>query len=244
MKRKAFILTVIIIIAVLGYFYTRPTPPVLSVDKIYNVDTVGETVLVNVTLSNVPECYLWMMDVAWDPYILQLTVGGPNSTRPSDGGPPVVMIEGPFMKDKQLTFFIINFANNKNGIAEVGCLFTSQGQYASGTGVIMMMNFTVVRVGTTSIEMRPPTIAYNQSLIENAKELPVDHVEVSGLVTDKDPPPVWANADFQNTLVYGEVIVLAVASGIIYMRTRPPPSLKRKAELQPIVDPEDQAEHD
>ncbi len=70
--------------------------------------------------------------------------------------------------------------------------------------------------------------------------------ETNGLVTEKGPPPLWASTGFQYPLIAGEVIVLAIATGIVYIRThpRPPKSARRRAELQPVIDAEDQADSD
>lgn len=113
---------------------------------------------------------------------------------------------------------------------------------ASGTGVILTINFTVVKVGTTTIETRPPSTLWNQSLIADSSNHLVDHAEAYGLITSEGPPPVWTSADFQTTTITGEVVVLGVASAVIYQRRhpRPPKHERRKAELQPVVVPEDQ----
>jgi hypothetical protein len=243
LKTKALFLVLAVIIAVFAYLYTRPQQPVLSIDKVYDVTEVGKTVMVNVTLGNVPACGGWLIDLVWDPYIATLTTGGPNSTTPASGGEAVVLIDGPFLRKAGSTRFMINSANNTKGEAVLGSLLSNEGQSVSGTGVILMINFTIVRVGTTTIEMKPPSpTVLNQSWIIDASNHPVDHIEVNGLITEKGPPPVWAVADFQSTLIVGEVVVLLAASAIVYQRThpRPPKSVKRKVELQPVVDPEDQ----
>jgi len=247
LRTKALFLVLVIIIAVFAYLYLRPQQPVLSIDKVYDVTEVGETVVINVTLSSVPACGGWMLDLVWDPYIVNLTTGGPNSTLPISGGLPVVIIEGPFLKKAGSTLFVINSANNTRGEAVVASIVSSQGEGARGTGMILMLNFTIVHVGTTTIEMKPPSpTVLNQSFIVDATNHPIEHIEINGLITEKEPPPFWAGTDFQNTLIVGEVVVLLAASAIVYQRThpRPPKSVKRRAELQPVIEPEDQVESD
>lgn len=245
MKKKILVLLLaVVLIAAMAYLYTRPTLPVLSIDKVYNATNVGDTVLVNATLSNVPGCGGWMIALVWDPYIAKLTTGGPNFAQPAFGGPTVGLFEGPFLRDAGATHFIVNSADNEKGMAILGVVFATVGQTASGTGVVLAMNFTIVHAGTTAIKMLPPFASVNHSLVVDAKNKGLDHAEANGLITEKGPPPIWASVDFQNTLIAGELVVLLAASGSIYWRThpRPPKSLKRKAELQPVIEPEDQGE--
>jgi hypothetical protein len=155
--------------------------PVLSVDKV--AAEVGGTVLLNVTLSNVPSCGGWELALVWDPHVVRLTTGGPDSVEPAAGGPPVVLIEGSFLSDVAPTYFIVNSANNQIGRAVVGDVFVSEGSSASGTGIILMMNFTAIRAGTTTIEMRPPFPAVNESAVVDASNRYVNHVEINGLIT-------------------------------------------------------------
>lgn len=123
MKKKMLVLLFVILIAVIAYLYTRPTLPVLSIDKVYNVTNVGGTVLINVTLSDVSSFGGYIMIVVWDPTLLQITTGGPNATQPQLSGPPVQVIEGDFLKRMGPTRFIINYADNQDGAVYVGDAF-------------------------------------------------------------------------------------------------------------------------
>lgn len=241
MKGKLLFMLFVIIIAVITYFYVSPTAPVLAIDKIYNVTEAGRTVLVNVTLINVNALGSWMMDLVWDPTMIRLTTGGPNSIQPAAGGPPVELIEGPFMKNAGETRFICNFVDHETGETVVLVVFSNLASSASGSGVILIMNFTVVQAGTTTIEMRPVKPASNQSIVASTSNKLIDHVEVSGLITKEGPPPLWESIDFQNTIIAGEVAVLGTASVVVYLRVHPRPARKRTM-LQPTIDPEDQGE--
>jgi len=242
LKRKMLVLLLVVLITVMAYLYARPTPPVLSIDKVYDVTKVGDTVLVNVTLNNVPSCGGWIMVLVWDPTIVRLTTGGPDSVRPVLG-PSVVVTEGPFLKTKGTTRFIINSADNINGMIVMGDGFPAGGS-VTGTGVIVGLNFTIVNVGTTTIETRPPGTSVSQTLLVDESNHPVDHVEVYGLITNEGTPPTWTSAEFQNTTIAAEVVILGAASAVIYWRRhpRPPKSERRRAELQPVLESEDQGE--
>jgi hypothetical protein len=242
LKRKALTLVLVAVILVLVYLYVVPPPTLLSMDSVHNVTEVGQTVLVNATLSNVPGCYQWVILLAWDPYIAQVTIGVPNGTLPAGQTIPVGIFEGPFMQDVDPTHFIINYLDNINGRAVLGCYFQSLGVEASGSGVIFQVNFTIVHVGTTTLEIQPPFTTENQSLVVNGQNLRVGHSDANGLITDQGPSPTWTDAGFQETVIGSEILILAVASSVVYLSThkRPPKSLRRKAELQPVIEPEDQ----
>jgi hypothetical protein len=238
LKKKMLFLVVVILIAIMGYLYTRPIQPSLSIDKVYGIANVGDTILVNATLSNVPTCKIWKMTLVWDPTILRLAPGGPNSTRPAEGA-RVDVTEGPFMKEKGSTLFVINTADNERGFVDLGALFSGTGG-VSGTGVIAIFNFTILGVGTTTVETR------NSSLIIDPANHLIAHDEAYGLVTKDGPPPTWESIDFQNNLIIGEIVLLAAASSIIYWRIHPRTSKieRKKAELRPVLAPEDQRETD
>lgn len=241
MKKKVLFLFLIVAIVILAYVYTTPTQPLLSIDKVYGVTQVGQTVQVNVTLNDFGSCTGWLINLIWDPYYVKLTSGPP----PNVGAPPYEVIEGPFMKDAGPTRgLIFNWIDNINGQVIVGDGFAGPSTSANGTGVILEMNFTVVHVGTTTIVPVRASPGVNQSIVADVKGAIIDHAEAAGLITDKAAPPSWEGMEFQSTLIAGEVVVLLAATGIVYLRAhgRPRRSEKRKAELQPIFESEDKGE--
>ena len=248
-KVLGILLLFVVIIGALVYFYVRPQQPALDVQKIYNVTEVGQTFLVNVSVSNVKSLSQWSLDLTWNPEIIRLTTGDPNFTIPAmEPRQPVGLLEGPFLKSSGQTFFIVNFADNEQGETVLGAITATASEVgATGSGVLLTMNFTVLKAGTTAIEMNVPFPALtNQSVLMNIQGEVISHTETNGLVTEKGPPPIWASVDFQYSLIGGEVVVMLVASGIVYWRThpRPPKSARRRAELQPVIDAEDQVDSD
>lgn len=241
MKRKLLFLVLVVVLILAAYLYLRPAQAILSVDKIYNVNEAGSTVLVNVTLTKVSSCSGWQIDLTWDPYYLNLTQGQP----PYVGGPPVEVREGPFFKTVNAsTTMIFNEIDFATGVMIVADFFgPGSGKFVNGTGVILTINFTVVHVGTSTIKLNPPSAGVTQSVVADQANKILDHLEIDGLVTNDGPPPQWASADFATTLIYGEVGVLGVASVIIYVyaNPRPPKAEKKRAEFAPVIDPEDQA---
>jgi len=242
LKRKLLFLFLVVIIAVLAFLYTRPPLPVLAVERVYDVTERGKTILVNVTLNNVVACNGWLVNLTWDPEILRVSSGPP----PYPGAPSVAITEGPFLKNVGPTNFGINSFDDVKGEIIVGEQFPNTGTSAGGSGVLLSINFTVLQVGTTTIEINSPSPTLHQSIVAGAQNNIMDHAEVYGLVTNEGPPPIWTDAGFQSTVMLGEVAVLGAMTVIGYLKThpRPPKSAKRKAELQPIVDSQDQVESD
>jgi len=233
-------LLLIVAMVILAYLYTRPPETVLSIGKVYDVTKVGQTVLVNVTIANVASCTGWLMNLLWDPYYVTLT----PRVNASSGALPYEVIDGPFLKDVGPTRnLVFNLVNNAAEEMIVGDQFATSGKSASGTGVIMEINFTVVHVGTTTLNTAPLSPTQNQSVIASATGGGVDHVEVSGLITNDPVPPLWEGTEFQITLIAGDVLVLLAATGIVYQRAhpRPPKSQRRRAELQPVFEPKDES---
>jgi hypothetical protein len=231
---------VLITIAIIAiYVYLRPVKPLLSVGNVYNASEVGSTVLVNVTLSNVPSCSTWGLNITWDPYYLRLTRGAPAF----EGGPPLEAREGEFFAAKNSTTFLyFGSINLVKGEIVVVDIFTTAGAYAIGSGVIFTLNFTILRVGTSAVELNPPTESLSQSAIGDKDNKDVDHYEVNGIITKDGPPPMWASTDFQTMLIYGELGTLGLASLLVYVyvNPKPPRSVKRRADFQPTIDPQDQ----
>lgn len=232
-------LILVAMLVLVTYIYVRPVKPVLSIDRVYNAGETGSTVLVNVTLSNVESCTTWGLNLTWDPYYLQLTRGLP----PFPNGPPFEVREGPFFTTQNSTSFLyFSSIDLERGEMVVIDIFTVPGVYATGSGVIFTLNFTVVRAGTSAIEFNPPTQNLTQSAIGDKNNKDVEHDEVSGLVTNEGPPPVWASTDFDTMLIYGEVGLLGLASLIIYVYANPrqPKLARKRIDYQPEIDPEDQ----
>lgn len=232
-------LVLVTIAAVAAYVYTRPAQPILSVGRVYGEDELGSTVLVDVTLTNVPGCSGWLLNLTWDPYYIQLTPSGPSSS----GGLPVEVREGPFFTSlNSTTGVFFNSLDLEKGEMNVADIVLSSGTYAQGSGVILTLNFTIIKVGTSNIEINPASPGVNQSIIADAQNAVLPHGEVTGLVTNEGPPPMWASTDFQTTLIYGEVAILGLASALVYVYAHPrtPHLVKRKADFEPVVDQEDQ----
>jgi hypothetical protein len=232
-RKSVFIVASIVVVAVilsvcvvLVVSYSQQPLPTLSIDRVGNVTEVGQTVLVNVTLSNVPNatgCTGWRLSLAWNPYVAKITtfhdysIGVPENVF-------AVVFEGPYLKQtgKGTVFFISTdpyaLEENLEGKIDIFGFISSGGGSVSGTGVILSLNFTVVHVGTTTIEFRSPIQSSNQSLVLDGVGHPLEHVEIEGLITEKGiaEPPSFL------TLILSEIAVLLTVTmlTVIVVRRR------------------------
>ena len=222
MSRKSVfivVLTVILAVTVIVLFvtilYPKQTLPTMSIDKVYNVTEVGQMVLVNVTLRDVSStlgCRGWMLNLTWNPNIAKLT-----TTEVSQGPIPetqyVALSEGPFLRSAGTTYFILNYADNDRGEAVLSAMLLDSGTNVSGTGAILMMNFTVAHVGTTTIELNPVTSDSAQSLVFDAQGNPLDHIETNGLITKEANPT--DNMTYIPIILSIEIIVLPIITVLL-----------------------------
>ena len=238
MKGKMLFLVIIVVIILAAYFYVRPVKPLLSISDAYNA-SVGSIVPINVNITRSPGCVSWNLNLTWDPYYVTIA----NGTPPFTGAPPLQVREGPLFTGRNATTFMYFLTVDlKAGNLYVSDLFTQPNVYAVGDGTIFILNFTVIRAGSSTIEFNSAAPNNTGSVIGNAQNLIMDHDEANGLITNEGPPPTWATADFQTMLIYEEVGVLGVASVVIYVyaNPRPPRAAKRRAESEPVIEPEDQ----
>ena len=216
MKKKIslIIILLLIVLAVLWIFWPRP-PPAIAISHIYSV-TPGQTIEVEITISNVCDLSGWAVDLAWDPYILEVTTGDPEGVTPIGSTISYNIYEGPFLKSIRPTSFLVNEVNNEHGeIRFLSAIYLEQGENPSGSGVLATINFTCIRAGTTTIEI-------TESIIQDGTGQSISHTIKSGLVTENEPPPIWTNLWFQTNVIIVEVIVLTVVSSvIIFKRKRP-----------------------
>ncbi|MEM3627869.1 MAG: hypothetical protein QXJ11_06250 [Candidatus Bathyarchaeia archaeon] len=182
----------------------------LAVSKIYNVNQTG-TLLVNITVSEVSGMFGWIISLQWDPSVLQVNTGDKNGLLKSRVYYNIY--EGDFMKNVSATSFSVNRVDNATGnITNLSCFFKVTGTTVSGSGLLATINFTLLEVGTTAIN-----VTYSSLINRDGKG--IDHIVVSGLVTDQPeppPPPIWTQFWFQATLV--TVMVVVVIPALIIKR--------------------------
>jgi hypothetical protein len=241
--KKLLALVIIVIIAVAIYVYVFPAQATLAIDRVYNVKKPGTTILVNITISNAHSVVGWMIDLAWDPYILAVSMGDPNGTRDKKGN-LYNIYEGSFTKNvKPADVFAVSEVDNKAGrIKGLAAMYFTKDVLLEGSGILATINFTVLHVGTTTIEIvgpgtseEKPNEAIIAIVVEEGKGGMLSHVEIYGLVTDKDAPPIWESFDFQIKAIIIEVVALGGASGVLIWKNMPKKS-KRKEGKEPIYE--------
>lgn len=228
-------LIIIILGTILGYVYLSPTEPTVTIDQLYNVTESGQTILVNISITNVPSCLGWVFDISWDPHILRITTGDENGLKV--GNTYYNIYEGPFLKNVRSTVFLANSINNEAGkIGQLSAGYLSTDGTPSGSGLLVSINFTVIHTGTTTIEITGPS--EGKGLVADSANQPIAHKEVYGLITMNASPPPWTQIGFQTVMITFavEIIVLIVASYIV-IRVKHPKPKKAEEEAEGELEP-------
>jgi len=213
--------------------------PTVTITGIYNVTEPGKTFLVNITVSDVSNLFMWVINMSWDPSITQISTGDPAGLLRK--GIRYNIYEGRFMKNIRSTVFVANIINNTAGtITSLSAGYLNPGTTPSGSGILATINFTLVKVGTTAINITGPSATYpgHSMLIDHTgKEMP--HEDIDGVVTEHGPPPpppIWTQLWFQVTV---PVVVVAIAVGYVGIKVVKPARDRAKAkEAEEILEDE------
>jgi hypothetical protein len=190
----------------------------VSITKYYNLTLQpNQTIIVNITVSDVVDMTGFRAHIAWDPNVLKVTTGDPNGWRDPITGIRYNIFEGPFLKSfTNATIFLVNKVNNDAGnITGIFNAITQSGVSASGSGVVAIINFTCVNPGTTTIRIVGPKDG-GSSLPNSANEQ-IPHRDIEGIVTSESSPAVWTESWFQAAVGFSllEVVVLALMLWVI-----------------------------
>ena len=107
---------------------------------------VGDTIQVNINVSNVQNLWAWdVADLRFDPSVLNLTQ----------------VSEGPFLKQAGQTLFLWTsqsaVAISKGDIPDISCTLLQQSA-VNGSGVIATLNFQVISIETSQINFTQTTL--------------------------------------------------------------------------------------
>lgn len=235
MKGKLVLLLMLaIIVPAATNWLLPPSGPTVSITRLYNLNLQpGQTIKVNITVSDASDVTACRINLAWDPNVLKVTMGEgwkDPLTRNRYG-----VYEGPFLKSfSNQTLFLINQVNNDAGnITAIYSLITSPDTTARGSGVIATINFTCVNPGTTTIRITGPTQGHSYLQSSAGEQIP--HRDIDGLVTADGPPPIWMELWFQATVgvIMFETIVLALVILLVvrWWRSRAEAEGKEGAEI-------------
>lgn len=231
MKKPALIQIILIVIATvvtttMNIPETKAATPKIAISKVYNLNQTGITFLVNITVTDVTEMGGWVISLSWDPNITRITTGDPAGLYKRKVRYNIH--EGDFMLKSGGTNFLVNAIDNTNGtITSLACLFKVAGFGIKGSGLLASINFTLINVGTSAIN-----ITSSMLLDRSGRDTP--HDAVDGLATDQSSPPeppVWTKSWFQ-TLIVTVIIVVVIPTCIIVRLSSKP--AQTEADLEKI----------
>jgi len=241
------LLLALILIGGLTRFYQVHVPEVkaasttLKVDSVYNVTSPGMTFKVNITVTDVTNLQMYIIDLKWNASIIKVSTGDHNGIGIID---PIIVdwvyfniYEGPFIENArpgQNAIFMANEIDNVAGkIKHLSGGWQTFGPSSSGSGLLATINFTSVQVGETPLNVTYSALKNNQTQI-------IDHTYVNGLVTSKPPPvyPIWTELWFQEIIAGIMIIAIIAIVAIAIIRRRkkfPKAPPKREEEAEELL---------
>lgn len=241
MRKKSFLLLIVIalIISFVLYYQFIPAPgPTIELTRLYGLKLQsGQSVTINVSVADAEFLTAVVLDLAWDPYVLQVAVNDPNGY--PLGGVNYSIYLGPFFRNVSDTSkLVVNKVDNSAGkINGLGLLIYKAGFSANGSGVLASINFVCINPGTTTIEITGPASgrrAWVETIIDPS--VSVEHKEVYGLVTESAPPPIWTEFRFRIAVLAIEIIAPPIPLSIIILKRRPKKVHKKPdEELEDIL---------
>jgi hypothetical protein len=199
--------------------------PTLAVSKVYEMNEVGTTFRVNITVANVDNMRQWMVCLKWDPTILNVTTGDTHGWYYKRTKTYYNVYKGSLMNSSASTFWMNGINLTEGSITALTSFFNSESYGVKGSGVIAVINFTLLRVGTSIINV-------TSSDLQHPRLVSFDNwAVVNGLVTDQPPPPWWMDPGFQMT-VLAVAVAVTVPSVTIFTLTRKP--VPTEAQLKKI----------
>lgn len=222
MRKNALIIIALIAAAALGMATinipkVEAAAPKLAISKVYNVNQTDVTILVNITVTDAVEMFGWIISFSWDPNFIKINTGDPNGLLKNRVRYNIY--EGDFLQNKSATSFLVNTIDNKKGeITFLSCYFSTTWYTITGSGRLASIEFNVMSVGTTAINITGPSVQNpGHSVLLDLNGIEIAHDDVNGLVTDQPPPPpppFWTESWFQ-TLIAAVVVVVILPTGII-----------------------------
>jgi len=175
--RKTLVsILVLSVITVLTTYLPTPgssSPASIEVVPVSAEKWPGEFLIVNITVSDVTDLYLWMFRLRWNKTVLQL-----NSIR-----------EGPFLEEGgdtsgiMLSPMTLSEINGAGRIEEAACSLVGAVPGVSGSGTIATLNFTCLSLGSTSIEFWEESPLYKPATdLLNSDGVTISHTAPSATV--------------------------------------------------------------
>jgi hypothetical protein len=145
--RKTFefvlVLSVITVLTTLLLAPVRSSPTSIKVSPVSDEGLPGEFLIVNITVDDVTDLYLWMFRLRWNSTVLQFNSINEEPFLEKDGGSTSGIM---------LTPSNISEINAAGRIDEAACTLIGVVPGVNGTGTIAALNFTCLSMGMTSVE--------------------------------------------------------------------------------------------
>ena len=233
------ITTVASVAAVVKVPKVKAATPVVSVSTVVAKEP-GKTFLVNISITGVTDLFLWVLNLTWDPNITKITTGDRAGLYKSRVYYNIY--EGPFLKSVRSTLFFASKIDNKNGkITNLNSGYTTRSSTTTnGDGVLVTINFTLVNVGTTTLDINGPSPTYpGHSMLVDSSGNEIPHEDIDGAVLDKEPPPppIWTQSWFQTSVIAVAVVGAVIVAGAYTVKKRKErgPGLTEEEELEQLL---------
>jgi hypothetical protein len=196
------------------------------ISQLYNFkEPVGTTFLVYINVSDVTNLNGFMINISWNPQIIKLGEGDPNGIKPRDNATKYNIYFGSFLNT---TIWGVHAVSNDEGwIKELWGARPSGGD--SGNGTLAILNFTLLKTGTTKIKLSGlSSISPGKGILIDKTGQEIPHDEIDGIVSDQPPPAneFWLEPLFQITV--SAVLVIAVILVVVSHRRKQKPGSSPK----------------
>ena len=145
--RKIFVSLLVLSIATILIAYVptpvRSSPTSIEVIPLSTEASLDEFLIVNITVNDMTDLYLWMFRLRWNKTVLQLNSINEEPFLEKDGGSTSGIM---------LTPLNISEINNAGRIEEAACSLVGAVPGVNGSGTIATLNFTCLSIGSTSLE--------------------------------------------------------------------------------------------
>lgn len=132
-----------------------PTPPAtIYAGPLPTGYGIGDTITLNIMISNVADLYTWQAGMTFNPTAIQVvTTAAPNNTKTD--ATQTAFIEGNFLKNGGSTWWFTGLLDNNAGtIGYYGCsLYAPATSGVSGSGTLFSINFKVIGQGPLDIHL-------------------------------------------------------------------------------------------
>jgi hypothetical protein len=167
---------------------------------------LGETITINITLSNVQNLYGIDVFLLWNPSAL--TVQNVNIRLGVDSHPDGILHETPSAD----IFVQENTTDQENGEYHLVATSVAPAPSFSGSGNIAIISFNVTDIGHSELILMTELADYNPS----GSNL-IDHTDVNGSVDSVIP-------EFPSAIAIGIILILVTAAAVVYRRIGKPRS--------------------